>query len=164
MPEPILLCYDGSVPARAAIEAAGRLFPGHPALVTHVWQPVAPHLSAHLPTEEENPLGVASDVLDEIDRSAERRAVELADEGVRLAGEHGLTAEALVIAVERRAFEGTSGEIADTLIAAAEERGAVAVVLGSRGRGMARLLALGSVAFGVAQRSSRPVTLIPAPE
>ena len=36
----ILIAYDGSISARAAIERAGRLFPGSPALVVTVWSSV----------------------------------------------------------------------------------------------------------------------------
>lgn len=35
----ILLCYDGSEDARAAIEHAGHLLSGQPAIVLTVWEP-----------------------------------------------------------------------------------------------------------------------------
>ena len=34
---PILIAYDGSAGSRAAVEAAGRLFPDHRAVVVSVW-------------------------------------------------------------------------------------------------------------------------------
>jgi nucleotide-binding universal stress UspA family protein len=38
----ILICYDGSGDARAAIGQAATLMPGHPALVVTVWTPAEP--------------------------------------------------------------------------------------------------------------------------
>jgi hypothetical protein len=37
----ILICYDGSADAKAAIESAGELLDCQPAIVVTVWQPVA---------------------------------------------------------------------------------------------------------------------------
>ena len=37
----ILICYDGSADARAAIADAGRVLSGHPAIVLTVWEPLS---------------------------------------------------------------------------------------------------------------------------
>ena len=39
--DPILIGYDGSPGALRAIETAGAMFPGHKAVVLHVWSPFA---------------------------------------------------------------------------------------------------------------------------
>lgn len=83
----ILLAYDGSDGAQAAVEAAGRLFPGRGADVVSVWRSVA----------DAAPVGniaVPSDVISraylELDREAEARAEGLAEEGAAAARDGGL--------------------------------------------------------------------------
>ena len=61
----ILICYDGSPDARAAIETAGELLDCQPAIVVTVWQPFAEMLAA-MPLG----LGFAPGVLD-IDKADE---------------------------------------------------------------------------------------------
>ena len=39
--KPILIAYDGSEGGKAAVEAAGRLFPDHRAVVVSVWHSTA---------------------------------------------------------------------------------------------------------------------------
>ncbi|MDN5751570.1 MAG: hypothetical protein L0H64_24240, partial [Pseudonocardia sp.] len=52
---PVLIAYDGSPDARAAVEAAGHLFPGSHAVVLYAREPleaVAAHLEGHPALEE----------------------------------------------------------------------------------------------------------------
>ncbi|MBW0112434.1 universal stress protein, partial [Pseudonocardia sp. KRD-182] len=47
---PVLIAYDGSPDARAAVKVAGHLFPGAPAVVLYAREPleaVAAHLESH---------------------------------------------------------------------------------------------------------------------
>ena len=44
--KPILIAYDGSDGAKAAVEAAGGLFPRHAAEIVSVWHSVATAASA----------------------------------------------------------------------------------------------------------------------
>lgn len=57
-----------------------------------------------------------------------------------------------------------SGATADTLIAAADEHNAAAIVVGSRGRSALKRVLLGSVARSVLHGSCRPVLVVPSPK
>jgi nucleotide-binding universal stress UspA family protein len=52
----------------------------------------------------------------------------------------------------------------ETIVRAADEEGAAAIVLGSRGLRGLRSLTLGSVSNQVAQHAHQPVLVIPSPE
>lgn len=52
--------------------------------------------------------------------------------------------------------------VSDALIAAARERNAAVLVVGSRGRSAAREIVLGSVAMGTLHHSHRPVMVVPS--
>ena len=86
----ILICYDGSDDARAAIEVAGQLVGGQRATVLTVWQPFAEVL-ASTPLG----LGIAPGVLDieEADNASRTAAERLAAEGAELARQAGFNAQ-----------------------------------------------------------------------
>ena len=76
----ILIAYDGSADARAAIQRAGQLLSGHPATVLSVWerfQDVLTRSGAGMP--------IGSVDYDELDRSYDEQARERAEEGAELA-------------------------------------------------------------------------------
>ena len=54
--------------------------------------------------------------------------------------------------------------IAETILAVADEAGASAVVLGTRGLTGLKSLLLGSVSHAVLQDADRPVVVVPSPE
>ena len=143
----LLLCYDGSEGARRAIELAGELFPGRHATVVALWQSWvehAPKLGA---------VGPVAGMRAELDEIAEMQAQETAAEGVAVALEAGLVADPLPSRV-------TGAPIWRGVIDAARERGAAAIVMGSRGlTGISS--ALGSVSHGVVHHSHRPVLVVP---
>jgi nucleotide-binding universal stress UspA family protein len=148
----ILICYDGSADARAAIVDAGRVLPGHPATVLTVWEPLTdvlarmaagPALMAGLSA----PLGA--------DEEGEQEATRIAEEGAELARAAGLDA-----CPRARA---QYGSISDTIIAQADRANATAIVMGCRGRtGLQSVL--GSVSHAVVQRSDRAVMVVPSAE
>jgi nucleotide-binding universal stress UspA family protein len=146
---PILLCYDGSDDARAALEVAASLFRGHEAVVTCFWQPFA-NLTNRL----------AIDLLElvQVPASINEReaalATGLAEEGAARANEAGLSAVA-------RAVETTS-PIDEAIIAYADEVDAPLIVVGSRGRTGISSLLLGDVTNDIVQRSNRPVFVVPS--
>jgi len=145
----ILIAYDGSDDAKAAIEGAGRLFPGQDATVVTVWQ----HF---VDTMARFGGGVAVVVdYDEIDASSAEMAGEKAGEGVALARNAGLAAVAATAVV--------ATTVSAAILDKADEIDATAVVLGSRGFTGVKSLMLGSVSHHVVQHADRPVVVIPSP-
>lgn len=148
---PILIAYDGSDGAKAAIEAASRLFPGRAAEIVSIWHSVASAASASLVAVPPN---VAAGGAHELDRESEQKASTLADEGAAAAKQAGLDVTGAAVVCR--------GQVWATIIKVAEERDADAIVVGSRGRSAVASALLGSVANGVVHHSTRPVVVIPA--
>jgi nucleotide-binding universal stress UspA family protein len=150
----ILICYDGSADAEAAVARAGELMPGEPATVLTVWEPFVPAISPG------GPAGIGSwpDAIDvdHMDQLAERAARDRAEQGVSLASDAGLVAQP-----RTRARETT---IADTILSEAEEVNADVIVVGTRGLTGLRSLLLGSVSHAVLQHADRPVVVVPSSE
>jgi nucleotide-binding universal stress UspA family protein len=142
---PILLCYDRSAGARRAIQTAGTLFPGRPAIVLHVWSPIAVVAAAYG--------GILTpDAYDESE--LQRAALTLAEEGVGAAVAAGLDARP---EVAEATYKGTWHAIIDV----ADRHDAAVIALGARGLSTFRSLLLGSVSHGVAQHAHRPVLIVP---
>lgn len=143
---PVLFCYDGSEHAKAAIEQAGEhLRTPRKAIVLSVWMPLEsiPFWGA--------PYGRVPSTMSE---EAEEQARQVAAEGASKANEAGFDADAAVI-------EGSP--VWERIVAAAEERGAGIIVLGSHGRSGVSYAAMGSVATAVAHHSKVPVMICPRP-
>lgn len=147
----ILIGYDGSADAQAAIEQAARLMPGAEATVVTVWEPITMRLS-RTPAG----LGPFTDLGDisDVDRETEHAALKRAREGARLANQRGLHATA---ATASRRF-GT----AEAILERADQLDVDAIVLGSRGLTGFKSLLLGSVSHGVVQQADRPVVIVPS--
>ena len=146
----ILIAYDGSPDAKAAIQHAGKLMPGFPATVLTIWEPFTTML-ARTP-ETLRPLARVREAED-IDRQEVDAAEESAEEGVQLARAAGLDATPLTTSL--------NGSTADTIIEQADRLDVDAIVVGSRGlTGMALLL--GSVSLAVVQRADRTVVIVPS--
>lgn len=147
----ILICYDGSDDAKAAIDQAGKLLGGQPATVLTVWQPFAEVLA-------ETPLGVgiAPGVpnIEEADHASRAAADRLAAEGAELARQAGFNAQPR----ESTRLQTT----AHAILAEAEACGASAIVMGSRGLTGVKSLLLGSVSHEVLQRADRTVIVVPS--
>jgi nucleotide-binding universal stress UspA family protein len=148
----ILICYDGSPDAKAAIDHGARLVKGEPAVVLTIWQPFV-NIVAHTPTFG---LGAAAIDSEKIDEESRKNAQERAEEGVRLAAATGVKAQARV--VPQRITT------ADTILAEAKALEASAVLMGSRGLTGVKSLLLGSVSHAVMQHADRPVIVVPSPE
>lgn len=155
---PILIAYDGSEPARAAISEAGKLFAPARALVLTVWEPALAQLML-VP----DPSGLGSTMMPydpavarDVERASEEHAQKVADDGARLAHAAGLQAETIIA-------EDTTAA-ADAIVAAAATHDARAIVIGSRGlRGLKSKL-LGSTSSHVLAHSQRPVVVVRHPE
>jgi nucleotide-binding universal stress UspA family protein len=148
----ILLCYDGSADAQAAIDRAGELLGGQPATVLSIWEPFIDVTRSGAGLG----LGAGTLNLDEIDAASEQAARERADEGVERARRAGLNPQ------PRTRARGET--IANTILSEAEDLDALAVVLGTRGLTGVKSLLLGSVSHAVIQHADRAVIVVPSPE
>jgi len=149
--KPILIAYDGSEGAKAAIEAAGRLFPNDSAVVVSAWHSTAAASAASLIAI---PAGVATSAYRELDKESERQATERAREGADAAKDAGLDATASALC--------SHGQVWAAIVDAADQEDARAIVVGSRGLSGVKSALLGSVANGVVHHSTRPVVVIPS--
>jgi nucleotide-binding universal stress UspA family protein len=150
---PVLIGYDGSAHAKAAIEHAGRVLRPGPAIVATVWTTFEGSAPAALLAMPGEVVRGAVDTLDSANREA---AEELAAEGAELARAAGFDAEP-------RALR-SAGPYFAALIACADEVDAAAIVLGSRGRSRLAAAVLGSVSTGTLYHTGRPVLVVRADE
>jgi nucleotide-binding universal stress UspA family protein len=153
VPGPVLIAYDGSPHARAAIEQAGALMPPGPAVAATAWTTFSDAAPAAL-------LAVPGDVVrhavKDLDDAARETAEEMAAEGADLARAAGFDAEPRALRSRRAFFT--------ALLACADEIDAAAIVLGSRGRSPVAAAVLGSVSTGVLHHTRRPVLVCRAEE
>lgn len=150
----ILVSYDGSADAQAAIDHTARVLPGSEVLVLSVWEPYLDMLTR----TGSYGLGMGAVGMyadsEQIDDTSRRGGLERAAEGAAQATASGLDAQARC---ERR-----DGDIANTILAVAAEIDAATIVLGTRGRGGMSSFLLGSVSHQVVQHADRPVTVVPS--
>lgn len=149
---PIVVAFDGSPPAREAVRAAAQLFPGRRLLVVSVWEAGLAYL-AQPPSPDPVALTPTFLEAEAVDEAEHGLAESLAAEGAELAGP-----DAEPIALRDVA------NVADTIVELADERGAAAIVIGTRGSGgvMARLF--GSTSRALLHDSNCPVVVVRVPE
>jgi nucleotide-binding universal stress UspA family protein len=139
---PVLIAYDGSDYAKAAITQAGRqLRTPRAAIVLSVFEPLEA-LPFWGVAYARVPAGFAEE--------AARQADDVALEGAALAREAGFEAEATAI-------EGSP--VWKRIIEVATDRGAGMIVIGSHGRSGVSYVAMGSVATAVAHHATAPVLI-----
>ena len=148
----ILVCYDGSADAQAAIDRAGELFNGEPAIVLTVWVPFI-EVMAH----NASGLAFAPGMVDieQIDTASEKNAQARAEEGAERARQGGLGAEPRTRA---QPAAGVSGAI----LAEAADNGASVIVVGTRGLRGLKSVMLGSVSHAVLNHAELPVLVVPS--
>src|SRR4051812_1589177 len=154
---PVVVAYDGSPEAAAAVRAAARLFGDRPLVVVSVWEPGL--AVAMAPLRDPTGIGYGGPLPEEmlaVDQAQEERAVAAAESGARIARQLGAPAEACPIADEVN--------VADRLATIAEERDASAVVVGSRGLGKVKSGLFGSTSRRLLGRTERPVLVVKAAE
>lgn len=166
--KPALLCYDGSKSARRALQHAGRVLEGGPAIVLTVWESIGSAILRHrLPglTEVGREIReVSEEVVEELDASTATWADATAREGAEIAARAGFEASPQAMRALGRAVERTEATVWQAVLEAADEHDAAVVVLGSRGRSGLGSQLLGSVSYGVAHHSSRPLLIVPSPD
>ncbi len=123
------------------------MFPGHKAVVLHVWSPVALIASRY---------GGSGTMSTYDDSELREAAMELAERGARAAAAAGLAATAEAV---ETTYAGTTHDI----LAVADQHDAALIVLGARGLSTFKSMVLGSVSHGVAQHAHRPVLIVPPP-
>jgi nucleotide-binding universal stress UspA family protein len=147
---PVIICYDESSAARAALAMVAELLPGAPALVVTAWKPI---LKAILAVS----LGPAPPITDlpDADERQRRAAETIARDGARLATEAGLKAEPLVVKADEAVWE--------AIVQIAEDREARLIACGASRVGLTSAL-LDTVPTALTHRASRPVLVVPSPE
>lgn len=148
---PLLLCFDGSDDAAAAIQIAARMLSRRSAVVLTVWEPVAvwqPYDPATALTAPLSRLASRALHLDEIAADLARDRVE---RGLELARAAGLEAQSSV----------AHGKSWRVICAIGDELEAEAIVLGARGLSRVQSALLGSVSAAVVQHARRPVLVVP---
>jgi nucleotide-binding universal stress UspA family protein len=146
---PILIAYDGSEDARAAIASAGELLTPGPALVVTLW-----HAAERLVSTS---AGVATyaPIFGEIDELERTNARASAEQGAALAREVGFDASPLVA-------RSSDLNVWRAILDLGAEHDARAIVLGSRGQGGLTGVLLGSVPGRVVHHADRPVLVVRA--
>lgn len=157
-PAPILIAYDGSPAAQAAVTRAAELFPARSAIVLTAFDP---RVGEMMLVPDPTGLGTAAMPYDptlaaEVDREVEQSAHAIVSSGAELARRQGLDAQELLVQ--------DASHPAEAILAVASKRDAAAIVVGSRGHGGIRARLLGSVSDAVLKGAGeRPVLIVHAP-
>jgi nucleotide-binding universal stress UspA family protein len=149
---PILVAYDGSPPAQAALARAAELFPGRAVVLVTVWEP---GLAAVVP--DPGGIGGPATPVDlnevaEVDNLMSKRAGGIAAEGAERASAAGLQPDP--VAVE------DAGNVAETITAIADDRDVAVVVVGSRGHSGLKARLLGSTSESILHHCRKPVLVV----
>jgi nucleotide-binding universal stress UspA family protein len=150
----ILLCYDGSADAQAAIDHSAMLMPGSEAKVLVIWETIIQTMTRN------GSIGMGFGMVGVEDDTSADAAIEKGAQDTATLGAQRATAAGLV-AEPRTANR--DGDIAETILAVATELDADVIVLGTRGLGSVKSLMLGSVSHAVLHHADRAVLVVPSP-
>lgn len=155
MDAPLVVGYDGSDSAAHAVRTAATLLNATSALIVTVWEPAF----ATLPITGEGVLGIDVPLdpqsADLLDKASTERSATIAAQGVAIASQAGLQADAVTMPDELN--------VAETLAQLAAERGAAAIVVGSHGHGALHTRVLGSTSTKLLTYAGCPVVVVPTP-
>ena len=148
----MVIAYDGSDVAKAAVRHAAELFRGRRVVVVTVWEPGLALVPIGPPDQLGTiPLPPDPATVGAVDHAEQDHAERVAGEGAELARSLGLAAEAHAVADEL--------DVADTVLDLARERGAAAVVVGSHGISGLRTHLVGGVSRKLIRHSELPVVV-----
>ncbi|MEO8687755.1 MAG: universal stress protein [Solirubrobacteraceae bacterium] len=147
----VLLAYDGSTSAQAAVRAAAELLPGADAVVLTVYE--APTRLEHLLATHATAASATDRGVADLRRMMQDDAMAVAREGAELATEGGLAAEAQTAA--------TSGSAWPVIREEATRQECAALVCGSRGRGGLSRAWLGSISSALLHHATLPTLVVP---
>jgi nucleotide-binding universal stress UspA family protein len=148
--QPILLCFDGSDDAANAIQSAGRLLGGQPAVVLTVcesmklWSPWDPA------TILDVPIGRFLAKRMDLDEIADRVTEDEMGRGVQLARDAGFEAQGRI----------EHGKPWRVICDVGDELDAAVIALGARGLSRMQSALLGSVSQAVSTHAGRPVLIV----
>ena len=152
----LLIAFDGSAAAEAAVRAAATLFPGARAAVLTIHEPAIGAVPAFRAGGGLMSPELVEHNVAELERELVAEAQATAAEGAKLMVAMGLTAESAVARSARQPWE--------PILAAAAESEADVVVCGSRGRGAVARSVLGSTSSSLLHHAQRSVLIVPEAE
>jgi nucleotide-binding universal stress UspA family protein len=150
----ILVSYDGSDDARAAIDRVAQLMPGAEATVLTIWEKFMDTVTRSGAMGIGVGYGGMYSDTQKVDDVSEQSALENATEGTKRATAAGLVARPKIATRQYG--------VADTVLAVAGELDADLIVLGTRGLGGVKSFLLGSVSHAVVQHADRAVLVVPS--
>jgi nucleotide-binding universal stress UspA family protein len=149
----LLIAYDGSTAAEAAVVTAGRLFAAARGCLLTVIEPTPGPARVQAFAFTLDP-GI-------IQRGLERLAQKVMDDGREIAARGLQTAETAGLTMEARVIP-REGSESQTILLEADATDAEVIVCGSRGRGAVARSLLGSTSTSVLHHATRPVLVVPA--
>jgi nucleotide-binding universal stress UspA family protein len=146
----VLIAYDGSDDAKAAIGAAGALLKDTSVVILTVWERMS--MSA---ARASVGMVMPTEVSGAEDTAMYEAMKQMSEQGAELARKAGLDATA------RCETDGVA--VWSTIVDVAAEIGADVIVTGTRGLGGVKSLLLGSTSDRVLHHAGRPVLVVPSP-
>lgn len=148
---PVMIAYDGSDGAQAAIVTAAGLFPNRSAVVLHMWRsPLRDTISGRLLLEV--PVDALRETGNDIEELLMANARAIAKDGADYARQHGLDARDALAERRRNSWW--------PIVEAADSADACVLVAGSRGRGGFASALLGSTSSALANNAERPTLIV----
>jgi nucleotide-binding universal stress UspA family protein len=149
----ILIAFDGSPAAQAAVQRSAALLPGAQAVVVAVASGLAEIADAGSAGRVALPDEVIRSAVDRLSEATLEKTRLCAEEGAELARAAGLDARAETARAE--------GSLSAELIDAAGRAGAELIVCGTHGYGAVARAVVGSVSWGLVRHAELPVLVVP---